>query len=320
MKFPRRGLVLAVMSLAGTLDTQARETTLDLSAGYRTDELRWSIASDLSGRQTPNVLSELAWENVRVYQLAAGWQLETADRVQLRANAAYGSIVRGDNRDSDYTGDDRTREWSRSENETNGDDIYDIAFALGVRLPVARPSLNVTPLVGYAFQGQNLRITDGRQTVSRPDLAPPLFMPAPLGPIIGLDSTYRTRWHGPWVGVELANAFRPSVTGRLRVEYHFADLYAKANWNLRTEEGTGFQHPISFEHEAEGRGIAASAGLAARIKDGPWSATLSLDYRDWETDPGIDTVHLASGARQVTRLNAVDWTSRSVSLGLSRRF
>ena len=44
------------------------ETEFTLSAGYRQDDLDWSIAGNDNG-ENPNILSELTWEDVESYQV-----------------------------------------------------------------------------------------------------------------------------------------------------------------------------------------------------------------------------------------------------------
>lgn len=306
MKFSRCGpLVLAVVGLLCAPNSYGFQTTVALDAGYRRDSLRWSIAGDLSGTLSPNVLSELTWDDVEIAQLSLGWKLDTPEGVQLRAKAAYGWIYDGRNRDSDYLGDDRTLEFSRSENDTQDDDVLDLALAIGYRLThrLERSRLHVIPLLGLSRHEQRLRITNGFQALP------------PLGPFPGLDSTYRTKWDGPWLGIELASDSASGAGGFLRLEHHWADYNATANWNLRDD----FQHPRSFEHEADGKGFVASLGFSRSIRKG-WSTRVSFDYQRWRSDPGIDRVYFANGAVAVTRLNEVRWTSRAVSIGIERAF
>lgn len=294
-------ILLAVGILACLSDGLAAQQTLDLNVGHRSDELRWSIAGDLSGSLSPNVLSELTWENVDIVELSVSWKLDMPQRLQLWTRAAYGWIYDGRNRDSDYLGDGRTVEFSRSDNDTRDDDVFDVAVALGYRLTYRLEGglLHLTPLLGLSHHEQRLRITNGFQTIP------------PLGPFPGLDSTYRTEWTGPWVGVELTGEFRSAPNAFVRLEHHWADYTAHANWNLRDD----FQHPRSFQHEADGTGLVASLGIVSPLRQ-KWSVRLSLDYQRWRTDPGIDRVFFASGAVAATRLNEVKWTSRAITIGL----
>lgn len=277
---------------------------LQLSAGYREDELDWNIAGN-----GVNIMSELTWEDLEIYQLRATGTFRADPGafqwigVGARAAVGYGWIVDGENQDSDYDGNDRTLEFSRSNNKTDGDDAIDLSAAVGPWFRTRDGRFLATPLLGFSYHEQNLRITDGVQTLP------------PLGPFPGLDSTYETRWTGPWTGIDLE--FRPVprllFTGSL--EYHWVDYYAEADWNLRPK----FDHPRSFEHEADGEGVVLSAAAAVKVGEN-WNVALSYTFQDWETDPGTHRTFWADGTYSKTRLNEVNWESQGVMLGVTYSF
>jgi len=136
----------------------------------------------------------------------------------------------------------------------------------------------------------------------------------PLVLFSGLNSTYRAQWDGLWTGIELKGSI-DKVFGKVRYEYHWADYYGLADWNLRTD----FQHPKSFEHIAEGRGRVFNLGTGYNVTD-RWTLDLSLDIQDWKTDPGIDRTFFTSGAIVEIRLNEVNWESKALMLGSTYSF
>ena len=148
-----------------------------------------------------------------------------------------------------------------------------------------------------------------------PAFAPPGITPIPVGPFPGLNSTYETRWKGPWVGVDLS--IRPSEKWFLfgSFEYHWADFNAEANWNLRSD----LAHPKSFEQMADGNGIVLSLGCDYYIRHNV-SLNLGLDYQDWSTDPGVDRVFFSNGTVSETRLNEVNWESGAIRFGITFHF
>lgn len=282
-----------------------------VSAGHREDNLNWSIAGN-----TVNVLSELKWENLAISQLqiAAEFHLEN-DRM-LRARLGYGVIGSGTNQDSDYDGNNRTQEFSRSNNKAGGD-VFDAGIGFGKKLRLrdlsAGESLYVTPLVGLSLHRQNLTMTDGVQTISLPPSA------APLGPFPGLASSYDAQWVGPWLGAEVrVEAVRGWVV-MANAEYHLVGYSDKANWNLRTDPVTGFAHPVSFRHTATGEGIVLSLGASYPIANN-WKINFTMDQRNWTTRAGSDLIYFADGTLGFTRLNAVNWDSTSYNLGIVRHF
>ena len=291
----------------------AADVDLGMDLGYRAADMRWSIAGTSSGC-CPNVLSELTWDNLEVAELSLHLKSFTQSGLVFSAEGAYGSIYSGDNRDSDYLGDNRSLEFTRSENATDGDAMWYGSLGLGWRLRGTGVGSMATlvPWVGYAQHGQDLRITDGYQTVSA------YGFPQPLGPFDGLDSTYRSRWTGPWAGLDLELEPGAGVQLTLGMQYHWPDYYAKANWNLRYD----YAHPVSFEQKADGQGQVLRLGLSL---PGPDAAPtlrwrIDADWERWESDAGVDRVFFADGTTATTRLNEVVLNTWSVSAGFDARF
>ncbi len=285
------------------------ETEFTLSAGYRVDDLDWNIAGDINGNN-PNVLSELTWDDVEIYQLKFQGSVVWPNIIAFRGYASYGWIFDGDNQDSDYLGDNRTFEFSRSNNSTDDDDVLDASLAIGYPFRFGQAVIGtLTPLLGYSYHEQNLKITDGNQTIPN------------TGPFPGLDSSYDTEWYGPWIGFDLRFKAKEITTFAHRFEtyftyeYHWADYNAKANWNLRDD----FAHPKSFEHDADGNGWKIGAGFNLWFHRN-WALNFNYDYQDWSTDSGNDKVFFADGSTAKTKLNEVNWTSYALSLGVSLRF
>lgn len=283
-------------------------TRITLSAGQRVDNLNWNISGNTNGTN-PNILSELKWKDLKIFELKGKAAIITRSRLYLRGSFAYGWIYRGSNQDSDYNGDNRTLEFSRTENKSDSGTVWDVTGGAGyaMNLALAAGNLDIMPVAGYSARKQNLRITDGVQTIS-------LTGTPPLGPFSGLDSTYQAFWHGPWLGADLAyNIDRLTLFGSF--EYHFAFYYAQADWNLRSD----FNHPKSFEHTADGSGVVASAGANYSFTDS-WSMDAAFDYQKWQATDGIDRTFFNNGTSSDTRLNEVNWDSYAMLLGVKYSF
>jgi hypothetical protein len=287
---------------------------LGLGMGYRVDDLDWNIAGNSSGTN-PNILSELTWNNLEILQLKADAKIVLDNFPYVRGYLAYGSILKGENQDSDYSGDDRTFEWSRSNNSSDDGNVLDASAGIGYQASSPSGKIKTAFLVGYSYHEQNLTMTNGYQTVSEPAFAPPGITPIPVGPFGGLNSTYETEWKGPWLGFDLS--YKPNENWFFMgsFEYHWADFYAEANWNLRSD----FAHPKSFEQNADGSGIVLSLACEYYIRHNI-SLNLGLDYQDWSTDTGVDIVYFSNGTTGGTRLNEVNWESGSIRLGFTVHF
>jgi len=290
---------------------------IGIAGGVRLAEFDWSIAGRSDGTN-PNVLSELTWTNLVIFDFHGAGDLGFLDdRLVLAGSLGFGVFSNGDVQDSDYKSDDRTDEYSRSHASNLDDFVADAALSLGYQWTGGKtrsmdqdfPSVRRRLLLqaGVSWNEQRLRMTDGVQVLSRPDLEPDV---PPEGPFGGLDSTFQARWVGLWVGVEFEHRVGRRSQILAELEMHWPDYDATANWNLRSD----FAHPVSFEQSADGQGYVLVLG---------WKATeskisgLQVCFRaeSWRTDPGIDRTFLADGDQWETRLNEVDWRSALLSVG-----
>ena len=293
----------------------APETEFIVTGGYRVDDLDWNIAGDISG-QNPNIISELTWDDLESYQLKFQGGLIWPNLIALKGSFAYGWLFDGKNQDSDYWGDNRTFEFSRSNNTTDDDQVWDASLAVGYPFRFGRTVIGtVTPLVGYSHHEQQLNISNGFQTIATPGLTPP------VGPFEGLDSSYETKWRGPWIGIDMhfraaeIKSFAHRIETYVTYEYHWADFEADANWNLVDI----YAHPKSFKHDTNGNGYVISAGINCMLTQ-HWALNLNFDYQEWSTDSGTIKFYLADGTTHKQQLNEVNWTAYAVMMGLSLRF
>lgn len=278
-----------------------KDAEVSLGSGYRKDELNWNIAGNSDG-SNPNILSELKWTGLEIFQVEAKARKDFGD-TYLTGYFDWGWINDGKNQDSDYNGDDRTQEYSRSNNSGDDGTVWDISTGVGFNITAYKYTpFKFSPVFGYSYHRQNLTITNGYQTIPH------------TGPFSGLDSTYNARWYGPWAGADLAyKTDRLTLKGLF--EYHLVEYYATANWNLRSD----FAHPKSFEHTANGMGIIAELGADVSLGES-WGAGFSLDAKRFTTGEGRDRTYFSDGSRSDTKLNEVNWNSYSAMLDLRYRF
>lgn len=289
-----------------------------IKMGYRRDDLDWSIAA-LSG--TPNILSELTWKNIEMATISAGTTLFFESNWLINVDFLYGRIYDGDSQDSDYLGDNRTFEFSRSNNNSDEGSALDISASAGYNWVVSfnkqstYPNIEFRPQAGLSYYSQNLQMTDGYQTVSNPIPELGITLP-PTGSFAGLNSTYDAMWFGPWVGLKSRFNFTESFSLSANLEYHYATYDSTANWNLRSD----FAHPESFSHEADGYGLIGDIEGEYR-----WNTQLSLNftirYQDWQAHKqGVDTTFLADGTTLSTKYNGVNWQSLGANVGVVYHF
>jgi hypothetical protein len=287
------------------------KTEFSLSVGVRRDDFQWSIAA-ADGH--PNILSELTWSGVDSYQVSLSNRSRIGEYIYLRVDMSYATIHDGNVQDSDYAQDDRTAEYSRSISQSTGDHLWDLSLGIGYPFTFRSGNLLLVPLIGGSLHKQSFRISDGYQVVTASG-------EYPLGPLPSeLNSTYRTKWEGIWLGCDLIYEFKPKAAGvppmrwALSMEYHLNQYRAKADWNLRSD----LDHPVSFTQKADGHGINLQAQWSVNLTPDLQFA-LTMNYLNWSTDHGTD--HLNSNIQpQTRRFNGADWESRSFMVGLGYRF
>ncbi len=287
-----------------------------LSLGYRVDSLDWNIRA---GRGGPNILSELEWKDMDILQLRGELSGSNADGIYFRGQAGYGWVWDGQNRDSDYAGDNRSLEFSRSNSDVDDGRVLDLSGGLGMTFYFGETEQwRIIPMVGYSYHQQNLRMVNGNQVVSNSDNAALLgfSFDLPLGPFAGLNSTYDTTWHGPWLGADIFLDLQASGTIFMRLEAHWVDYFAQANWNLRGD----FAHPVSFEHEANGQGQVLELGWQNVSSHIDWVWGVSIAMQSWSTGSGIDRIFFSDGSVGLANLNEVNWSSSSINFTLRKAF
>ena len=222
---------------------------------------------------------------------------------------AYADIYEGDVQDSDYNQNNRQGEYSRSLSHSDDGEAWDASGALGYRVyfGAEKEYFNVddlwfTMLLGYSRHEQHLIATDGSQQI-----------PA-TGAFAGLHSNYTASWDGPWTGLELGGE-KGRFSGHFRVEYHEADYFAQANWNLRSD----FAHPVSFEHSTDARGFVFDLGTTFKLTEN-WGLDFSSVLQQWDAWEGIDTTYFADGTKGYTQFNEVEWKSWAFMAGSSIHF
>ena len=291
----------------------SKTVEIEMGYGYRQDDMDWNVAGDIHG-ENPTILSELTWKNLLIHEFRLGIRADLKNSFYLKGSINYGVIVEGENQDSDFAEDNRQMEFSRSNNDAGRGSTLDSLIGAGYRLRLFSKSLSVIPLAGYSYHRQNLTMTDGYQSIT--------WTGGPsLGSFDGLDSSYDAEWWGPWAGIDLILEMERFTKTPAPVSlyagyaYHWATYYAEADWNLRDD----FQHPKSFEHEADGTGMVVNLGIRIHLYD-RCSLTFGYETETWSTEEGTDRVFLTDGTVSETRLNEVNRHTEIFLMGFLIRF
>jgi len=312
-------VLLASAALFAFLPSQAsardilERLDLEVSGGYRVDQLDFNIAGNVNGNN-PDVLSELTWKDLKSDQVSVRAKvIMVNDQVPfagaIKLGGSYGEIYSGANQDSDYGGDGRTQEFSRSNNSADSGELWDVSLGGGLVFFNHSRTFSLTPLLGFSQHQQNLTIQNGYQTLSD------YGFPQALGPINGLNSTYETKWRSGWLGLDLDYIPTPFFDLHGGVELHGGKYEAEADWNLRST----FAHPRSFSQTSkEASGIVTNIGMRAGARN--LFLTLDFNYQKWRAKDGEDQTYFSDGSIGVTKLNEVNWESSSINAGVTVRF
>jgi hypothetical protein len=306
---------------------QKKKFSMYGETGYRKDNLDWSI----SGFQTPvtdgtndyifDTSSALSWKNLNILETKIGADIPIAKieegNLYLNTSISHGLIFGGENQDSDYFhAGGETLEFSRSDNSANSGSTEDYSLSVNYEIPLKNIHLSekkidkhsITPILGYSIHKQNLRMTNGNQTVN-------LIGSGYVGPFSGLNSSYDTNWNGAFLGLALKSEITKKHEFEALVQYHINDYKAEADWNLRAD----FAHPKSFEHNANATG--QTLNLKYKFKpSGNLSYSVALNYKKFSTNQGTDTTFLSDGSSAQVKLDKVNWDSTSLLAGLGYKF
>jgi hypothetical protein len=251
----------------------AAETNAYIGAGWREDNLTWSISGP---HGHPNILSELEWKNVEMFAIKAGMNGIVNTDWYYRLDGDYGKIMKGKNVDSDYLGDNRTRIFSRSQNDGDFGEAWDVDIAIGYPFYLCSKELVLIPVIGYSRMQLNLGMRNGVQTVN--------VFGGFIGPFSGLKSTYKTSWSNGFLGMDFR--YDPSCYCRLygTIELLGTSYNAKGHWNLRED------FLSDFKHTGNGAGIHLVFGgeweFASCMRSG-----ILVDYKQFLVKDGKDRTH-----------------------------
>jgi hypothetical protein len=257
------GLILCANSLLA-------ESEVWIGAGWRQDSLDWSIGIEDEG---PNILSELEWKDVQMWQISGGIQGSLCQDWYYRLKGDFAKIYHGKNRDSDYLDDDRNGLHSQSDNAADRGFAYDFSIGLGYPFHCYGDQLQLIPLIGYSRSEQRLRTRKGFQTLD-------LFFDQ-VGPFSGLNSRYETKWSSVWLGVDFEYDTPSNFTIYGSIEYHYAFYLASGHWNLRPD----IIGP--FHHDANASGAEAVLGTSYNVWD-CLGIGVELGYKYYKSENGVD--------------------------------
>jgi hypothetical protein len=259
----------------------------------------------------PNVISELKWSDVGFHQTRLGFRFIGDDRWYVKGYTSNSWGFTGSTQDSDYNDDNRTSEFSRSTADADRSSAEDFSIAIGQQIRIDE-RIGITPLVGFSNHRQHFTMTNGQQTVCDAS-GTPNSCGGGLGPIAGLNSSFKTHWRGPWLGLDLRMKTAKRWTTYAELEYHYSYYDAKANWNLRSDL-------LSQGQTARGQGTHMGLGLSYALSTPNSFFNIGFKQSRYATRAGTHNFYLANGTVSSQRLNNVDWSSSMITIGITSQY
>ncbi|MEO6632560.1 MAG: hypothetical protein ABIN13_12580, partial [Mucilaginibacter sp.] len=253
---------------------------LTLLTGPQEDNLNWSIAGNTSG-QSPNVLSELKWQNVKGTNYAAALQINVCRNIVVLGGYNRVAVKSGNVSDIDYSADNRSQPtYNKNFSDNKG---YTSAWYAGVGYIIYNDQrFSLVPSAGYSNNTQSLYITDA------------------TGQFPTLNSFYNVQWAGAFIKLKSSVKIWRELKAVADVTYNQVNYSGQGNWNLINE----FMHPVSYRHTAKGYGINAGANLVYKLTSNI-AVSIGYTYFNWQTGNGTDQLYLSSGQVDKTQLNGV---------------
>ena len=313
-------LILLLLTLALCLLTalQAKANEISIAPVFSVthEDFSWNIASSQNGVDEPNILSELTWYGLVAHTYGAELTIQRDTCVGFALAGEYGDIKSGKVQDSDYNGNNRTQEFSRSISDTAGDRVeLSITSYCKKNASILNNAmtLSIQPGFGFIYSAQRRELFNGLQII---DIT---ALPGDDPNIIGLDSHYTSAWTGPFLNFDIIIKPRRFISLAGNIRAYLTDYFAQANWNLRDE----FAHPVSFEHSSNGLGYDASIYLNI-YPTSQLAIGASYRHRYWRTTSGIDKTYVVDTdgnvSTGVTRLNGAFWLAKNISTYIKLTF
>ena len=279
----------------------------DIGTGYREDNLHWVVETPGG---PPEIASHVSWKKVRSWEVYGRAAYVSCMNYAVKVSGDYSWIYQGRNRDSDYfVGEDHKVLFSRSINDAGKGYTWDASGALGYKFTSTGGRCTITPFIGFSNHEQQFHIYNGNQVVN--------LVSDFLGRLSrSHNSSYHTRWYGPWGGFDFDVRVECCVNWFGSFEWHLAKYKASGRWNLRREFAG------DFRHHADGRGWIARTGVNWEFL-GCWTIGFLAEYRQFRTQSGDDITPLltADGVIDVeSKLRDVRWHCYRLIGTLTYRF
>lgn len=278
----RKWITLLMTLLVGcTSYANANTGQVTFEAGYRRDNISWRHKFPSND---PLVSSGTRFKDLDIFQIGIQGRSTLGCNFYVRGNAYWGWILDGDFERNvstyfspDYSFDnDNLKFGFTDDSKTVIDDkyVYGVSGAIGYPFYFCDCSVILAPVLGYAYDEQNIRIDDQGFNFGLSENF--IF---PLDEVGGRGccrQTFISRWYGPFVGLDFNyHPWNECWNVWADVEYHWGHFRGKRS------NGDGFDffdhHNRSSRHAT---GWLFYAGADYDLCN-QWTVGLSVKFQDW---------------------------------------
>ncbi len=130
-------------------------SSLELSVGYRTDDLNFRLGSPT---QNPDTLSKVHFDELRIYQFGATYRGNFCECWYFRGDASVGGIYSGKSRVTNFNCFCDSGNFDHRFNRKTGrGEVWDLSAAFGYQICACDNSLRIIPLLGYSWDEMRVR-------------------------------------------------------------------------------------------------------------------------------------------------------------------
>lgn len=198
--------------------------TFNFEAGYRHDDITWKNKLTSS----PDISTKTRFKDLDIFQIGVNGRSTIGSNFYVRGSAHWGWIIDGDIKESinihastnDFSNEATFS--SRDHNIVDGRWVFDIDAAIGYPFYFCDYTTVLAPVVGYAFDEQNIRFDEN----GRSDIFDDSYASTSC---CYTCNKFVNRWYGPFVGVDLTYNAMNQWNLYASLEYHWAQLSARRN-------------------------------------------------------------------------------------------
>jgi len=314
-------------------------------------------------RERSNVSSgpgaELKWNDLNIWQIGANFKYLTCDDIYVRGMIDYGWITNGGYKLVDYA-ESTTETFSNLQETSSGfitsagdsnkqrGHVYDASIALGYQFRMCDDTLAITPLIGYAWNGQHLNTkkhngssdysyttetitlidttitTTETFTETTTETETATETTGSSSGVSALSSNqFHAKWNGVWIGFDVDYKFMCDWAVFGSYEYHWSNYQAKGHLDTFGQLSNRFRQSSKDAH-----GQNLQIGLRWDFCD-CWTASLVGDWKWYNANEG-KTKSFVSGESLNEDLKVrtytyspvknVKWQSAGVTLNVGMLF